>query len=66
MGDIVNLNDRRKQRDRASKAAAAASNRVIFGLGKSEKTLQEKQRSAEDRKLDGARREPETGPLTRD
>ncbi len=57
MGDIVNLNDRRKKKAREDKAATAAANRAKFGRTKGEKKLDEKQRSADVRKLDGARRE---------
>ena len=57
MADIVNLNDRRKQRDRKAKADAASANRALFGRTKGEKLREEKERSAEIRKLDGARRE---------
>lgn len=60
MGDIVNLNDRRKKKARANKEAGSAANRAKFGRTKAEKQLEEKQRSAEVRRLDGARRE--TGP----
>lgn len=57
MGDIVNLNDRRKQKARKDRQAEAASNRVKFGRTKSQKDVDEKTRSADVRKLDAARRD---------
>jgi hypothetical protein len=57
MADIVNLNDRRKQRDRKAKADAAAANRLLFGRTRGEKQREDKERTAEIRKLDGAKRE---------
>ncbi len=59
MADIVNLNDRRKRRDREQRKAEADAKRILFGRTKGEKLKQEKERSAEVRKLDGARREQE-------
>jgi hypothetical protein len=60
MGDIVNLNDRRKKKAREDKAAGAAANRAKFGRTKGEKKLEEQKRSAEIRRLDGAKRETDT------
>lgn len=57
MGDIVNLNDRRKQKSRTAKLSDAAANRAKFGRTKAQKDAEEKTRSAEIRKLDGARRD---------
>jgi Domain of unknown function (DUF4169) len=57
MADIVNLNDRRKRRDREQRKAEAEAKRLMFGRTKSEKQRTEKERSADVRKLDGARRE---------
>lgn len=59
MADIVNLNDRRKRRDREQRKAEADAKRILFGRTKGEKQKQEKERSADVRKLDGARRERE-------
>jgi hypothetical protein len=61
MADIVNLNERRKRKARERKVADAAAKRVLFGRSKSEKERQEKERSADIRRLDGARREKEEG-----
>lgn len=57
MSDIVNLNDRRKRKAREQKEQDAAARRVLFGRTRGEKTRDEKQKSAEVKKLDGARRE---------
>jgi hypothetical protein len=57
MADIVNLNERRKRRDREQRKAEADAKRILFGRTKGEKQKQEKERSADVRKLDGAQRE---------
>ena len=57
MADIVNLNERRKRKAREQKEADAAAKRLLFGRTKDEKQREEKERSADVRKLDGARRE---------
>lgn len=57
MADIVNLNDRRKRKAREHKEKDAAARRLMFGRTKGEKQRDEKQKSAEIRKLDGAKRE---------
>lgn len=56
MADIVNLNDRRKRKAREEREAEAAAKRMMFGRTKGEKKRDELQKSAEIRKLDGARR----------
>lgn len=57
MADIVNLNERRKRKAREQKEQDAAARRVLFGRTKGEKLRDETQKSADVRKLDGARRE---------
>ena len=57
MADIVNLNDRRKRKAREQKEKDAAARHLIFGRTKGEKQRDEKQKSADVRKLDGAKRE---------
>ena len=57
MGDIVNLNDRRKRKARAEKEADAAAKRLMFGRTKGEKQRDTKEKDANVRKLDGVRRE---------
>lgn len=57
MGDVVNLNDRRKQKARADKAAKASANRAKFGRTKADKEREMLESSAEVRRLDGAKRD---------
>lgn len=57
MADIVNLNDRRKRKARQEREAEASAKRMLFGRTKGEKARDEIQKSADIRKLDGARRE---------
>lgn len=57
MADIVNLKQVRKRRERAEREEEAAAKRILFGRTKGEKTGEEKRKSADIRKLDGARRE---------
>ncbi len=56
MADIVNLNDRRKRKAREERETEAAAKRMMFGRTKGEKKRDETQKSADIRKLDGARR----------
>ena len=60
MGDVVNLNRYRKQRQRIDDAKQAAENRVKFGRDKAERARlsAEQERDAEDldgKRLDGKR-----------
>jgi hypothetical protein len=60
MGDVVNLNKYRKQRQRLGEAKQAAENRVKFGRDKGERASvrAEQERSADDldgKHLDGKR-----------
>lgn len=57
MGDIVNLNDRRKRKARAEKEADAAAKRLMYGRTKGEKQRDAKEKDANIRKLDGVKRE---------
>lgn len=57
MADIVNLNDRRKRKAREQKESDAAAKRLLFGRTKGEKEREARQKDAEIRKLDGAKRE---------
>jgi len=55
MADIVNLNDRRKLKARKQKETDASAKRALFGRTKGEKSRDEQTRSADIRKLDGAK-----------
>jgi hypothetical protein len=57
MADIVNLNDRRKRKAREEREAEASAKRMLFGRTKGEKKRDELRKSADIRKLDGARRD---------
>ena len=58
MSEIVYLNKARKTRARAEAAALAATNRVIFGLTKTQKTVARDRASRETKALDAHKREP--------
>jgi hypothetical protein len=59
MGEIVNLRQARKTRDRNHRAKAAEANRLTHGLTKAEKNLSVARRDHDLRKLDGHRLEPD-------
>ena len=61
MADIVNLNDRRKRKAREERESEAAAKRMMFGRTKGEKKRDETQKSADIRKLDGAKRDKDEG-----
>jgi hypothetical protein len=52
MGDVVNLNKRRKRAERERTAAIADANRVRFGRSKAERDLIEQRMMREKRLLD--------------
>lgn len=52
MGDIVNLNRFRKQRDRDEKARTAATNRAKHGRTKEEKAHEDAEAERRDKDLD--------------
>ena len=55
--DTVNLNERRKRKARAERAADADAKRLMFGRNKAERRRDELQKAADIRKLDGAKRD---------
>jgi Domain of unknown function (DUF4169) len=55
LSEIVNLRRARKQKERASKEAAAAENRVVFGRTKGEKRLAGSERALAEASLDARR-----------
>jgi hypothetical protein len=57
MADIVNLKDHRKRKAREQKQADADAKRILFGRNKGEKQRDALEKSANIRKLDGAKRE---------
>ena len=61
MGEVINLNRYRKQKQRAERERRAEANRARFGVPKSERAKTAAERALETRRLDGARRdEPES------
>ena len=58
MASPVNLNQARKQKERAEKPARAAENSVTFGQSKAEKQRQKAQAEKASKTLDGHRRAP--------
>lgn len=52
MGELVNLNKYRKQRERQTAAKRATENRVKFGRDKSERTRSRTDKEREARNLD--------------
>lgn len=68
MGDVVNLNQFRKQRARAASAKKADENRVRFGRTKDEKARQVTEFERGHRDLDGKQLDkpsPEDAPKAR-
>jgi hypothetical protein len=57
MGDVVNLNRYRKQRERSERQKDAAENRVRFGRDAAEKRRLDSERSRESRRHEGNRLE---------
>lgn len=57
MGEIVNLNRARKDRDKAAKTAQAATNRAAHGRTKAERAEAERERQRASNLLDGHRRD---------
>jgi hypothetical protein len=59
MGDVVNLNKRRKRAMRERMAATAEANRARFGRSKAERDLMEQRLARERRLLDQHRTDAE-------
>lgn len=60
MGEIVNLNRARKDRDKAAKKAQAAANRTAHGRTKAERSGAERERDRASSLLDGHRLDKDT------
>ncbi len=60
MGDVINLNKYRKQRERAEQKLQAEANRLKHGESKSSRTLRGKKRALEDKQLEGHKLEGNT------
>lgn len=57
MGDIVNLNKYRKQRQRTEQTKQAAENRVRFGRNNADRARTRSEQDRRSRDLDGKRRD---------
>lgn len=57
MGEVVNLNRFRKDRDKVEAKASAAANRATHGRTKAEKTKIAKERALAEKLLDGSKLE---------
>lgn len=57
MGEIINLKQARKARDKAEAKATAAANRAAHGRTKGEKTAADAERARIQRLLDQSKRE---------
>jgi hypothetical protein len=60
MGEVVNLNRYRKQKQRAERERRANEKRARFGAPKAERAKTSAEQSLEARRLEGARREEST------
>jgi hypothetical protein len=57
MGDVINLNRYRKQKQQAERERRANQKRVRFGIPKTERAKNSAERTLESRRLEGARRD---------
>ena len=57
MGDVINLNRYRKDRQAAERQRRANEKRVHFGIPKNDRNKSVAERALETRRLDGLRRE---------
>jgi Domain of unknown function (DUF4169) len=57
MGDVINLNRYRKQKQQAERERRANQKRVRFGIPKTERAKNSVERTLEARRLEGARRD---------
>ncbi len=59
MGELINLRQARKSKNRARKQAQAAENRVKFGRSKSERRKTDNEDAHRNKTLDGKRLDPD-------
>lgn len=57
MGDVINLNRYRKQKQQAERERRANEKRMRFGIPKNERAKSAAERALETRRLEGARRD---------
>ena len=63
MGDVINLNRYRKQKQQAERERRANQKRVRFGIPKTERAKNSAERTLESRRLEGARRDERKAEL---
>ena len=63
MGDVINLNRYRKQKQQAERERRANQKRVRFGIPKTERAKNSAERTLETRRLEGARRDERKAEL---
>jgi hypothetical protein len=61
MGDVVNLNKYRKKKAREAKEKLAQQRKLQHGLSGSERSLIEKKRELENKRIDGHKLDPDNG-----
>ncbi|WP_336969469.1 DUF4169 family protein [Sphingobium aromaticiconvertens] len=61
MGDVINLRQARKQRDRASASRLAETNRAKFGRTKAERLALQAEAARQEKQIEGARRDNSGG-----
>lgn len=61
MGEVINLNQARKARERQEKARTADANRLRYGRTKAEKRREAAEAEKLRRELDGKRKSPPEG-----
>jgi phage-related minor tail protein len=61
MGDVINLNQARKARERQEKTRQADANRVRFGRNKGEKLREASEAEKLRRELEGKKKSPPEG-----
>jgi hypothetical protein len=59
MGDVVNLRQFRKERDRKLAESKAEANRLTFGRTKQEREMQAQERDKLERHIEGHRLDPD-------
>lgn len=57
MGEVINLRQARKQRDKAAASRLAETNRAKFGRTKAERLAQRAEAARQDKQIEGARRD---------
>ena len=63
MGDVINLNRYRKQKQQAERERRANQKRVRFGIPKTERAKNSAERTLESRRLEGTRRDERKAEL---